>query len=459
MFTQKNKLEKNKKLIVGLILLLAGVIFFHNIIVYPPKGGFDYLRRTTYTRIISQEFRLPTYAETTEVYDAPAFYFLSGLTARAISAITHSQFLDALANVRFLTAILGLITFYLWCKIFNKFYPKNKLSPVFFIFCLASIPVFYRVGSMIVSELLTGFNTTLTFYYFVCHFLTKPNYKKGVILGLFLAFGLLTRISFFSVTFAVFAGILIYFIDQKKLVVGIKYLMMMTLIIVAFSGWFYLGKQQGKLLNFGTVKKLYDQAPNHEPIRLDFYYNIPFKLMMNYPIRPYLSRPSFFLPIYYSDFWGDYWNYFAQTRFGPNEFQAAKADRQAYSDARRQYLSWQVKVNLIPTLLIVMAFLYILITRSIAILKKKMDIRTIAEFIFSITVLFIWASMVAILTKYPGGEGDWIKAPYTLLIIPIYIYFMSVFLFSILRKIKIIFWPALLILLAAAINNFIFSWF
>jgi len=452
MFTLKNK-------IVGLILLLAGIIFFHNIIVYPPQGGFDYVRRTTYARIISQEFRFPTYAETTEVYDAPAFYFLSGLTARAISSVTRLQFLDALANVRFLTATLGLIFFYLWYKIFKKFYPKNKFGSVFFILFLASVPVFYRVGTMIVSELLTGFNAALTFYYFICHFLTKPSYKKSVILSLLISFGLLTRISFFSVTFAIFVGILILFMAQKKSLVGIKYLTIMSLIILVFTGWFYLGRHQGKLLNFGTVKELYDQVPNHEPIRLDFYYDVPFKLMMNYPIRPYLSTPSYFLPIYYSDFWGDYWNYFAQTRFGTNEFQAAKANRQAYSDARRQYLSWQVKVNLIPTLLMVAAFLYILITRSVAIIKNKANVKIIVEFIFSITVIFIWGSMVAILTKYPGGEGDWIKAPYTLLIIPIYIYLTSIFLFSVLRKIKIIFWPALLILLAAAINNFIFSWF
>lgn len=448
-----------KKLILGLVLTLTAVIFFHNIIVYSPRGGFDYVRRTTYARIISQELRFPTYEETSEVYDAPAFYFLSGLTARAISAITHSEFLDALANVRFLTAILGLITFYLWYKIFNHLYPKNKFGSVFFILFLASVPVFYRVSAMIVSELLTCFNAALTFYYFICHFLTKPSYKKSVILSLLISFGLLTRISFFSVTFAIFTGILIFFISKKKVFIGIKFLTIISLIILVFTGWFYLGRHQGKLLNFGTVKELYEKAPNHEPIRLDFYYDVPFKLMMNYPVRPYLSAPSYFLPIYYSDFWGDYWNYFAQTRFGPNEFQAAKANRQAYSNARRKYLSWQVKVNLIPTLLMVAAFLYILITRTVAIIKNKANVRVIVEFIFSITVVFIWGSMVAILTKYPGGEGDWIKAPYTLLIVPIYIYLTSVFLFTYLRKITYIYWPTLVILLLAIVNNFIFSWF
>lgn len=448
-----------KKIILGLVLTLTALIFFHNIVLYPVKGGFDYVRRTTYTRIISQELRFPTYEETSEVYDAPAFYFLSGLMARLIAAISHSEFLDALANVRFLTAILGLMSFYLWYKIFNHLYPKNKFGSVFFILFLASVPVFYRVSAMIVSELLTCFNTALTFYYFICCFLTKPSYKNSIILSLLISFGLLTRISFFTIALAIFIGILIWFGNKKQWRLAVNHLSVMALIILILTGWFYLGRHQGKLLNFGTVKELYDKTPNHEPIRLDFYYDVPFKLMMNYPIRPYLSYPSYFLPIYYSDFWGDYWNYFPQTRFGPNEFQAAKANRQAYSDARRQYLSWQVKVNLIPTLLMVAAFLYILFTRAVAIIKNKANVREIVEFIFSITVVFIWGSMVAILTKYPGGEGDWIKAPYTLLIIPIYIYLTSVFLFSILRKIKIIFWPALLILLAAAINNFIFSWF
>ena len=448
-----------KKISLGLILAVSAVIFFHNIIVYPPRGGFDYVRRTTYSKIISNEFRLPTYEETSEVYDAPAFYFLSGMAARAIAAVSHSEFLDALAGVRFLTAILGLASFYLWYKIFNHLYPKNKFGSLFFLLFLASVPVFYRAGAMIVSELLTCFNTALTFYYFICHFLTKPSYKKSVILSLLISFGLLARISFFSVTFAIFTGILIFFISKKKGFTGIKFVTVISLIVLVFTGWFYLVRQQGKLLNFGTVKELYDKAPYHEPIRLDFYYGVPFKLMMNYPVRPYLSYPSYFLPIYYADFWGDYWNYFAQTRFGPNEFQAAKTNRQTISDARRKYLSWQVKVNLIPTLLMVAAFLYVLTSRAVAIIKNKTNLRVIAEFVFSITVVFIWGSMVAILTKYPGGEGDWIKAPYTLLIIPIYIYLTSVFIFSILRKITYIYWPTLIILLLAIVNNLIFSWF
>jgi len=452
MFMLKNK-------IVWLILLLAGVILVHNILTYPPKGGFDYVRRTTYSRIISQEFRFPTYEETSEVYDAPAFYFLSGLMARGIAAISHSEFLDALAHVRFLTAILGLVSFYLWYKIFNHLYPKNKFGSVFFILFLASVPVFYRVGAMIVSELLTCFNTALTFYYFICHFLTKPSYKKSVILSLLISFGLLTRISFFAIALAIFIGILIWFGAKKKWWLAVKLLSVIALIILILTGWFYLGRHQGKLLNFGIVKELYDQVPDHEPIRLDFYYDIPFKLMINYPIRPYLSYPSYLLPIYYSDFWGDYWNYFPQRRFGPDEFQTAKVKRQVYSEARRKYLAWQVQVNLIPTLIMIAGFSYFFFTRLRSLIKRKADVKTISEFILALAVIFIWGSLVAIVTKYPGGEGDWIKAPYSLLIVPIYIYSTSVFLFTWLKKYPIVYWSTLVILLFSIMNNFIFSWF
>lgn len=459
MFTLKNKLGKYKKLIVGLILLLAGVIFFHNITNYPAVGGFDYERRTDYSKIISQEFRLPTYEETSEVYDAPAFYFLSGLFARGIASLNGSEFLNALANIRFLTAALGLIAFYLWYKILVYFYPKNKSLTIFFILFLASIPVFYRVGSMIVSELLTVFNTALTFYFFIIKFLPKPTIKNSTILALLLSFGLLTRITFFSVIFAVFIGIIIYFYANKNVLRGIKLLSLISFIVLLTNGWFYLGRQQGKLLNFGTVKELHDRSPKHESIRLDFYYDIPFKLMINYPIRPYLSYPSYLLPIYYSDFWGDYWNYFAQRRFGPDEFQTAKVKRQVYSDARRKYLAWQVQVNLIPTLIMIAGFSYLFFTRLRALIKRKGDVKTISEFILTLAVIFIWGSLVAIVTKYPGGEGDWIKAPYSLLIVPIYIYSTSVFLFTWLKKYPIVYWPSLVIFLLSIMNNFIFSWF
>ena len=452
-------LKKYKNIIVGLILLLSGVILFHNIIFYTPQGGFDYVRRTTYARIISQEFRFPTYTETSEVYDAPAFYFLSGLIARVISSITHLNFLDALANVRFLTATLGLITFYLWHKMFSKFYPKSKLGPLFFLFYLASIPIFYRVGSMIVSELLTGFNVAITFYWFINHFLVKPTYKNSLILSLLISFGLLTRMSFMSVALAIVIGAGTWLIIKKKWLITIKHLGLMTLIILILTGWFYLGRHQGKLLNFGTYDEVTYQNMKHEPIRLNFFYKVPFRLMINYPIRPQLSRPSYFLPIYYSDFWGDYWNYFAQSRFGPNEFKNARANRQVFSDARRLYLAWQIKVNLVPTFLMVGSFIFLFIKRIKEWLKNKTDKKSLVELVFMLAVVTTWLSLLAIVSKYHEGEGDWIKAAYTLYITPIYAYVLSATLFTYLRKVKIIFWPVLFILLATAVNNFIFTWF
>jgi len=448
-----------KSKLIWLVLLTAAVIFFHNVMAYPPKGGFDYLRRTTYSRITSEQFRLPTYAETSEVYDAPAFYFLSGLTARTISAMGRLPFLEALADVRYLTASLGLASFFLWYKIFSYLNPKNKLVAVWFMLFLASVPVFYRAGAMIVSEPLTVFNASLSFYFFITKFLPKPTFKKAVILGLLLGFGLLTRITFFAIIFAISIGVMLVFLQKRQFLTGVKFLTIMSVIILGFSGWFYLGRQGGKLLDFGTVKELYDQMPKHESIRLDFYYYVPFKLLMNYPVRPYLSYPSYLLPIYYADFWGDYWNYFAQSRFGPNEFAAAKAHRESISAARRQYLAWQMQINLIPTLVMVAAFLYCLTTRTLAVFKRRPDRKIIVEFIFCVTVIFIWGSLLAIITKYPGGEGDWIKAQYSLLIVPIYIYCMTVFLFSVLKKIKFIYWPTLVVLFLAIINNFIFSWF
>jgi len=456
-----NKILNYKNLILFLILTLSAFIFSHNILFYPVKGGLDYARRTLYTKIISQEFRFPTYEETSQVYDAPLFYLSTGLAVRLISYMTSFEFSEAIGSMRFFLAFLGIISFFLWYKIFTDFYPKKKNAPIMFLLLLSSMPVFYKVGAMYVSELLTVFISTVSLYFFINQFLKKSTYKNAVILSILISIGLLTRISFFSLAFALFVGIIVLFFSKKKGLAVIKFLSIIASIILIMTGWFYLGRQAGKLTDFGTYAEIYKQDRSislFKRQRLGFYFDIPFKLMMYYPIRPHLSRPAYFLPIYYSDFWGDYWNYFPQTRFGKDESQSARASRYSYSDTRRKYLAWQNRVNFVPTILMVVSFLYILITRTKYIIKKKINSRILTEFIFTLFVIFTWGSLTIVASKFPG-EGDWIKASYSLYIVPLYAYFTAVFLFSYLKKIKIIFWPILIILLFSIGNNLIFSWF
>ncbi|MFC1626961.1 ArnT family glycosyltransferase [Patescibacteria group bacterium] len=445
---------KIKSWLVFLILGLSLLIFLNNALAYPVDAGYDYWRRALYTKIISQEFRLPSYEETSEAYDAPLFYFVSGLTTRVIKAISQINFHESLGLFRFISAILAVVSFWLWTKMFSLLNPKNRYGPMLFLFVLASMPVFYKVGAMYLSEMLILFLTTITFYFFITSWLKSPGLKNTLGLAGLISMGLLTRISFLAVLVAILIGIIIWYWGKKKITLALKPIVTIILIASLTSGWFYFSRYRGNWFNIGYDKNTFTKD---ERRGLDFYFHLPIKVMLTYPFRPVLSEPSYLWPIYYADFWGDYWNYFPQRRFGEAEFNLARANRQIFSPARKKYLAWQSRVNLVPTLLMVGAFLSLLISRVCLILKRKVSLKIMTEFVFLMPVLFTWISMLILATKYPG-QGDVIKASYTAFIAPVYAY-STVFGLFLLKKIKIVFRLLIIILIFSSVNNFIFSWF
>lgn len=452
-----------KKLIILVIFSISLVIFTHNVRTYPLLSGFDATRKIAYAKIISNEWRFPTEDETSnQTYDAPLFYVVSGLMARLITSISDLPFIEAIGLTRIFLCCLVIISFYIWYKIFSHFYPNERAGAFVFLLLLSSIPGFYKIGSMFVPEMFCLFIASVIIYFYLNNFLKKPSLKNIIILSILISIGLLTRISFFSLMLALFISISMSFFIIKNRLLGLKILTIFSLIIIILTGWFYLIKHSGKLLEFGNYSQRAERGYANIPLlkrqRLAFYYDVPFKLMMNYPIRPWLSQPSYLIPIYYSDFWGDYWNFYPQTRFGESESQNSKLNRQVFSDTRRKYLVWQNWINLIPTILMVTAFIFMLVKRISNLLSNKVNRKILSEIFLLLFVMLTWASLLLILTKYPG-EGDFIKVSYTLYIIPIYIYFTVVFLFTYLKKIKIVFWPVVSILLFSILNNFIFSWY
>lgn len=443
-----------KKISLILILATTAIILFHNVSTYPITAGTDYWKRAIYAQIISHEFRFPTYQESSEVYDAPLFYFVSGWLGRAIGTTTGLPLADSLGLVRLVPATFALISFWLWYKIFSGFYPKNKFGAVTFILLLTSMPVFYKAGAMYVSELLNLFLATLSFYWFIHHWLKAPHLKNTLWLSLIIILGLLTRVTYVAVAMALIIAILVYFWANKNFINALKPITIIAILSFVGVGWFYFGRYQKTPLNIGYNLEDFEAKTQN----LGFYFYIPVKVMLTYPFRPILSEPSYLLPIYFADFWGDYWNYFPQTRFGNNELIAARGNRQAFSTARKVYLAWQSRINLLPTLLIIVSFWWLVIDRLRRILKKQLNFIILGEFTLLTTVIITWASLYVLAAKYPG-QGDLIKATYTSFIAPIYVYAEAVFLFRILKRVRIIFWPALTLLVIAAINNFIFSWF
>ncbi len=444
------------------ILLIPLLILVHNCFTYPLMEGYDAIRHIKYTQILIEKIRLPSWEETTQAYNPPLFYLISGSTIKLYSYIFKKDFIDSIISWRITGSIMTIISFYIWTKIYLIFNP-NKKNASFFLLLIISLPAIYKSAAMFTTETFNFFLSSLIIFYFIRVFLINKSLLNTVILSVMVSMALLTRVTFFALAGAILIGICIDFCFNKyHKIKFIKIISIYIFIILILTGWFYIGLQSGKFIELGQyskkVEKQYAGVPLYGRQRIEFYYDVPFILTMSYPVRPYLSRPSFLLPIYYSDFWGDYWNYFSQKRFHLEQVSSVSQNRLYFPAGRIIYLAWQNRINLVSTILIIVGFVFISLKNILNLILKKADKKTIGELFMSSLIFLTWTSFLIILTKYPG-EGDFIKASYTIGIIPIYLYFSVSFLFSYIRRYKYIYIIFQVYLVITVINNLYFSFY
>ena len=164
------------------------------------------------------------------------------------------------------------------------------------------------------------------------------------------------------------------------------------------SGWFYIGL----FLEYGSFTT-FNQSPtkfklSNQPIEFYLPFTNEAHMVFTKPIRPYFRNQ--FLPILYSDLWGDYWGYFSFTSgsllTGRN--QANIGD----------YLARVNLVSLIPTFLLFYGF-----KESIKSFKNKnIDKLNILNIYLVFAVLVSFFGYLWFLISFPNNSGDTNKATY-----------------------------------------------
>ena len=165
-----------------------------------------------------------------------------------------------------------------------------------------------------------------------------------------------------------------------------------------FSGWFYINL----LFDYGSLTAFNQTRTNFSFSNQELSFYLPFnneaKMMFSKPIRPYFSNQ--FLPILYSDLWGDYWGYFSFTS-------------RALSEGKNQELigDYLARVNLISLLPTFMLFYGLKQSfKSVKIKNKKQIDLLNVYLIFSVFITFfgyLWFTV-----SFPNDSGDTIKGTY-----------------------------------------------
>ena len=295
--------------------------------------------------------------------------------------------------------ILYISTLLIYMKIIKVFTNSRKFLNVNILLLIAIFTANYRTILMFRGETYILFFNSILLYRFLILFKNSLEYKKIdiVITGFAIGFLALSKQWAFLLFPAFF--LLIFFIDNKDR--KYKYLKFLTIVFsIGFmiSSWFYFNL----FFDYGTFT-----AFNKDPVSfsfanqpLSFYLPIGPEVFMVFtkPIRPFFYNQ--FLPILYSDLWGDYWGYFTFTS-------------RALDIGRNQLLigDYLARVNifgLIPTLIIIIGF-----KKSLKIFKqrKKNDKNYFIIYII-LSILFSFFGFLWFLISYPEPSGDTNKATY-----------------------------------------------
>ena len=304
-------------------------------------------------------------------------------------------------------------------------------------------------------ELFFMFLTSLIFWYFITVFQPKPSLSKIIILSGLIVINLLTRMSAIVTISTMIIGMFgLGYIKKLNWRKVINYLAVLLILTAIGTSWFYYGRRHEDIYNVGEGKE--SEIPFFKLQPLSFYTNIPFKFMMTYPFR--LTVPlNEMIPLYYSEFWGDFWNFYSQRRYGIS-VDARKKDHYLSSPERVANLALQNQVNLPFTLLMITSFIYFIIQAIKGFLIKS-NHKWLNETIFLAFSCLTWLGFLALLTKFPSWKSDSVKASYMLYNIPIFVYFTVVFLFEVLKKHKVIFIPVAIYLILASGINLWWCWY
>lgn len=433
-----------------LFIIFLGLNAFH----YPYLMGYNAKQHLEYARIISSQWRFPTVSESFENYNPPFFYLVAGGVGQIVSRLTGWDFYQSVNAYKIIGVALAVGAVIFWSKIFTFLQPKQFAVRNFFLILLFTLPVFHKVAVMFNTELMLMFFVSLLLWFLITHFLRQPNLKKLLVLSLLTSIVMLIRISGIIIFGAVILGLIGQLVlRQISLKRFLVFLAIFLAITISVTGWFYYGRRNEGIYQAGRIYKQNVPIWNRQP--LDFYTYVPFKLMMTYPIR--LTQPlNHLIPLYYSDFWGDWWNYFSQRRYGITLDQLLDS-RHITSPPRVANLALQNQVNIPLTLLMMLGMLY-LFWRIIKGSKKR-NLTWLTESIFAVTFVVTWFGFMLMQVKYPNWKSDAVKPSYMLYLIPVFLYAATCFLWKVVRKKKYIFIPLIIWLFCSSLVNLYFDYF
>ena len=378
-------------------------ILIYNILHYDPIESYDAEAHYNYLYFLAMylpnKLLIPTIDATREFFNPPIPYlFPASIQVICRNILISEDYIKDCqkyigTSTQVFQSILYLLTIIFYLLSFKLLKNNKKVFNLNLVLVISLFAVNYRVISMISGEIYILFFNSIFMYQLLKIATNKFNYTPKDILVSSILIGCLALSRQWSFLLLLAYIFVIVCLDKNSKIKYFKFLTYSFIFGFMISSWFYF-----KLFfDYGSFTSF-----NKNPIPLSLKnQNINFYIPFNYdalmifykPIRPYFSNQ--FLPILYSDLWGDYWGNFVFTS-------------RNLSVGRNQLLigSYLARVNiisLIPTIFLIYSFI---VSKN---LKGNMFFHKLLKYSVSITFIgYFW-----FLIKYPEiPTGDTIKATY-----------------------------------------------
>ena len=399
---------RNEKKLTVFITISVFFVLIYNIIFYNPIQGYDAEAHYNYIDYFAMHLpdniKFPTNTDSREFFNPPLPYLFPSFIQIVCRNLIQAK--DVALECRdyyglftqIFQSIIYLISLYINFKTIQLLFGKKKISKLSFILVFSVMTINYKAVSMIRGEIYIVFFMSLLFYILAkmtnkeFKYLNKELFLFGVVIaGLALSrqWAFLLFPSFFIIPF---------FIKNKSLKIRyLKFISFSFLIGFVLSSWFYIYL----FLEYGSFTAFNKPPVSFSLKNQNIYFYLPISaeslMVFTKPIRPYFSNQ--FLPILYSDFWGDYWGYFS--------FTSRSLDTGRNQLIIGDYLARVNIVSLAPTFIFIYSLIF---TRKIIKESKTIHIFIFVRYIylaFSVSMIgYLW-----FLVTYPElPTGDTNKA-------------------------------------------------
>ncbi len=404
-----HKTEK-KINIYTFLVFFASIIYLliYNLTHYDQLYGYDGEAHHSYVQNFLNIFiynnDLPPSDFTREFFSPPLPYvlptFVNEICKRYFNLLdiyeTCRQ-IYSLSNI-FFQSLLYLLTIYFYLKTIKLFFNNKNILNLSTLLLIGIFTINYKTVVMLRGEIYILFLNSLLMFIFLKLIKKSFNYKKRDVFffGLIIGFLALSR----QWAFLLFPGyiLLLFFVKKEFRKKYFVFMFYSSIIGFLISSWFYFNLY----FQYGTFT-----AFNLDPVKFSFY-NQPKSFYMpsleslyqifEKPIRPNLDNQ--FLPILYSDLWGDYWGYFSFT----SKDLSSGRNQEYIGD----YLGQVNKFSLLPTFF----YLSVLIHSIKTLFKNQKKFEHYFIVYIVLSIIFSFIGYFIFLVSYPVETGDTNKASY-----------------------------------------------